>query len=90
MERRRNVADQNRKLPRRITVATTASVLLHELQKPLELYRERHPDVQLSFIDRPSVMARKHLEDGEADVAVVGQIDAPMSPRTEVTAAADI
>ena len=78
-------ADQNQKLTRRITVATTASLLLHELQKPLELYRKRHPDVQLSFIDRPSAMARKHLEDGEADVAIVGQINAPKHPRIEVT-----
>jgi len=76
-------ADQNRRLPRRITVATTASLLLHELQRPLALYREQHPDVQLSFIDRPSAMARKHLEDGEADVAVVGQIDEPDHPRIE-------
>jgi molybdate transport repressor ModE-like protein len=78
-------ADQNQKLARRITVATTASLLLHELQKPLELYRKRHPDVQLSFIDRPSAMARKHLEDGEADVAIVGQINASKHPRIEVT-----
>jgi molybdate transport repressor ModE-like protein len=78
-------ADQNQKLARRITVATTASLLLHELQKPLELYRKRHPDVQLSFIDRPSTMARKHLEDGEADVAIVGQIDAPQHPRIAAT-----
>ncbi len=78
-------ADQNRRLPRRIVVATTASLLLHELQRPLELYRKRHPDVQLSFIDRPSVMARKHLEDGEADVAVVGMIDPQPNPRIEVT-----
>jgi len=41
--------------------------------------------VQLSFIDRPSAMARKHLEDGEADVAIVGQIDAPGHPRIEAT-----
>ena len=78
-------ADQTRKLARRITVATTASLLLHELQKPLEIYRKHHPDVQLSFIDRPSTMARKHLEDGEADVAIVGQIDAPDHPRIEAT-----
>jgi len=78
-------ADQNRKLARRITVATTASLLLHELQKPLERYRKLHPDVQFSFIDRPSAMARKHLEDGEADVAIVGLIDAPDHPRIEAT-----
>jgi DNA-binding transcriptional LysR family regulator len=34
-------ADQNRKLPRRITVATTASLLLYELQEPLELPHHR-------------------------------------------------
>jgi len=77
-------ADQNKKLPRRITVATTASLLLHELQKPLGLYRKSHPDVQMSFIDRPSTMARKHLEDGEADVAIVGQINACPHSRIEV------
>jgi molybdate transport repressor ModE-like protein len=78
-------ADQNKKLPRRITVATTASLLLHELQKPLEIYRKRFPEVELSFIDRPSTMARKHLEDGEADVAIIGQIAAPKQTRIEVT-----
>lgn len=78
-------ADQNKKLPRRITVATTASLLLHELQKPLDLYRKLHPEVELSFIDRPSAMARKHLEDGDADVAILGQIDAPLNPRLQVT-----
>ncbi len=78
-------ADQNHKLTRRITVATTASLLLHELQKPLDRYRKLHPEVELSFIDRPSAMARKHLEDGEADVAIVGQIHAAKHPRIEVT-----
>ncbi len=66
-------------------MATKASLLLHELQKPLEIYRKRFPEVELSFIDRPSVMARKYLEDGEADVAIIGQIDAPKQPRIEVT-----
>ena len=78
-------AEQNRKRARSITVATTASLLLHELQEPLDRYRKLHPDVQLSFIDRPSAMARKHLEDGEADVAIVGQIQAPEHPRIAVT-----
>jgi len=76
-------ADQNKKLPRRITVATTASLLLHELQKPLDLYRQQHPEVQLSFIDRPSTVSRKHLEDGEADIAIIGQIDTPSQSRIE-------
>jgi len=78
-------ADQMRRLPRRITVATTASLLLHESQKPLDLYRKRHPEVELSFIDRPSAMARKHLEDGEADLAIIGQIDAPPAARLQTT-----
>lgn len=78
-------ADQNQKLARRITVATTASLLLHELQMPLDLYRKLYPDVELLFLDRPSSAARKHLEDGEADVAVVGQFDATHHPRIEVT-----
>jgi molybdate transport repressor ModE-like protein len=64
--------EQKRLLPCRITVATTASLLLHELQRPLAVLRERHPDIELTFIDRPSVIALKHLENGDADIAVLG------------------
>ena len=78
-------AEKNRRLPRRITVATTASLLLHELQAPLAILRERHPDIELTFIDRPSTIARRHLENGDADVAIIGQIGEKPSPQLAVT-----
>jgi molybdate transport repressor ModE-like protein len=67
-------ADRIAKLPRRLTVATTASLLLHELQRPLAILRERHPDIELTFIDRPSAIALRHLESGDADMAIVGRL----------------
>jgi molybdate transport repressor ModE-like protein len=67
-------ANKNARVPRRITIATTASLLLHELQAPLAVFRERFPDVEITLIDRPSAVARKLLETGEADVAILGQI----------------
>ena len=73
----------NRELPPHATVATTESLLLHELQRPLSVLRERHPDIQLTFLDRPSAIALKHLEQGEADVAIVGRIDA--APPSQLT-----
>lgn len=76
-------ADRIRKLPRRITVATTASLLLHELQCPLAVVRQQHPDIELTFIDRPSAIARKHLENGDADIAIIGQIGSEPPPQIE-------
>jgi molybdate transport repressor ModE-like protein len=79
-------ADRIEKLPRRLTVATTASLLLHELQRPLAVVRERHPDIELTFIDRPSAIALKHLENGDADIAIIGRLaNEPAPEPLEVT-----
>lgn len=67
--------DRRKLLARQLTVATTGSLLANELRPPLELFRRTHPEVRLEFIDRPSAAARELLERGQADLAVVGQLD---------------
>jgi molybdate transport repressor ModE-like protein len=61
-------------LSRRLVVATTSSLLNHELRKPVALYRRKHPEVSISLIDRPSSAAQELLLRGRADVAVIGRI----------------
>jgi molybdate transport repressor ModE-like protein len=78
-------AEKSRALPPQITVATTESLLLHELQRPLAVLREQHPGIALNFLDRPSTIARRHLEQGEADLAIVGQIEEGDSSSLRVT-----
>ena len=62
-------------LPRRITVATTATLLTYDLREPLQRFRKLHPGVELTFFDRPSRESRAILERGEADLAIVGELD---------------
>ena len=73
---RERFTEPNRSIPRRLTVAGPASVLVNELPTPLRRYREHYPEVELSLIDAPSNPARRMLEDGEVDLAVVGQLEA--------------
>ena len=61
-------------LKRRLVVATTSSLLNHELRKPVGLFRRAHPDVSISLVDRPSTAARELLLRGLADVAVLGSL----------------
>ena len=70
-------------LKRRLVVATTSSLLNHELRKPVELFRRKHPDVGISLVDRPSTAARELLLRGLADVAVVGRL-ADTAQETEI------
>lgn len=72
---RERFTEQSRLIPRRLTIAGPGNVLVNELPAPLRRYRELHPDVELSLIDTPSNPARQRLEDGEVDLAVVGQLD---------------
>jgi molybdate transport repressor ModE-like protein len=78
-------SERLRTLPRRIAVATTSSLLLHELQRPLALIRQQQPDLEMTFLDRPSTIARKHLENGDADVAILGRLGEEPFPRLEWT-----
>ena len=66
--------DRLGKMQRRLVVATTASLLNHELREPVEIYRRSHPDVSLSLVDRPSKSALELLSHGEADVAIIGRV----------------
>jgi len=62
------------RIPRRLTVATTSSVLNHELREPTAKFRRKYPDVSLNFIDRTSASALELLTTAKADIAVVGRV----------------
>lgn len=66
--------DRRGQLKRRLVVATTASLLNHELKDVVESFRKAHPDVTLSLVDRSSMAALELLAHGEADVAVIGSV----------------
>ncbi len=66
--------DRQKRLVRRLTVATTASLVAHELCEPLQTYRQLHPEVRLTVIDRPSPAARSAFEQGQADIALIGEL----------------
>ncbi len=65
-------ASRTNSCPKRLVLASALQLLKNELREPLAEYRRRHPEVRLIIIDRPSTKARQALEDGEADIAVVG------------------
>ncbi|MEI6232833.1 MAG: LysR family transcriptional regulator [Planctomycetota bacterium] len=67
--------DRKGQLKRRLRVATTASLLHHELRKPVALFRKKHPEVSISLLERPSAEAKDFLQRGHADVAIIGRFD---------------
>lgn len=67
--------DRVGRLHRRLIVATTTSLLNHELREPMAAYRRLHPEVTLNLVDRPSTAALELLRNGEADIAVIGRIE---------------
>jgi DNA-binding transcriptional LysR family regulator len=67
--------EQSKTIPRRLAVASPASILVNELPAPICEYYRRYGDVELSLIDVASNAARKLLEDGEVDLAVAGQLE---------------
>jgi DNA-binding transcriptional LysR family regulator len=69
---------QARLLPRRLRVAAPGNVLVNELPDPIRRYRQQHPDVELSLIESSSRRCRQMLEAGDADLAVVGVLDAEL------------
>lgn len=66
---------RSRSIQHRLDVASPANILVNELPVPIHRFHEEHADVDLSLIDIPSNPARKLLEEGEVDLAVVGQLD---------------
>jgi len=73
-------AERRGKLHRRLTLATTAALLAHELPAAIGDYRIVHPNVELTIIDRPSLEARAIFERGGADIAIVGSTGAEGVP----------
>lgn len=73
-------ADRLQKSPRKLTIAAPVSVLTTELPEPIQRYREHYPDVELTLIDSLSNPARKLLEDGDVDLAVIGQLETTFPP----------
>jgi DNA-binding transcriptional LysR family regulator len=69
-----NFLVQLKKVKQKITIATTTSLLNHELGEPTAEYRKKFPDVSLSFIDRTSSSATELLMMAKADIAVVGRL----------------
>ncbi len=61
-------------LPRRLTVATTGTLLVNELHGPLREFRRQFAGVELCFLDRPSAAARDLLLDGSVELAVIGRL----------------
>ena len=67
--------ERRREAPRRLTVATTSGLLAGLLQTPIRDFRRRHPDVQLSFLDRISSEAIKLVVDGSTALGIVGHLE---------------
>lgn len=68
--------------PRTMVIATTASLLNNELQKPLNQFQKTHPNVRLRFREEPSRECVRRLEAGEVDLAFFGHLGgAIVSPR---------
>ncbi|MEM1226984.1 MAG: LysR family transcriptional regulator [Planctomycetota bacterium] len=66
---------RSQSIHQRLVVASPANILVNELPSPIRRYRRKYEDVELSLIDLPSNPARQLLEDREADLAVVGQLE---------------
>ncbi|PAY18721.1 hypothetical protein CKO51_14830 [Rhodopirellula sp. SM50] len=66
---------QSQSIPRRLSVASPANILVNELPEPICQYYEQHGDVELSLVDVVSNEARELLERGEVDLAVAGQLE---------------
>ena len=68
----RSFADRQGLVERSLTVTAPAPLLARELREPVLQYRRRLPAVRLKLLDRPSALARELLEEGQADIAVIG------------------
>ena len=85
-------SERRGKLHRRLTLATTTSLLTHELPSAIARYRQAQPNVELILIDRPSLEARAIFERGGADIAIIGSTGtegAPSQCRVETVTSYD-
>src|SRR5262249_37994406 len=67
--------DRRGELVRHLAVTTTASLLAHELKQPVQEYLRRYPNVHLTLMDRPSPGGIALLEEGQADLGVLGHLE---------------
>jgi molybdate transport repressor ModE-like protein len=67
--------DRRGQLVRHLTVVTTASLLALELKLPVQEYLRRFPNVHLTLMDRPSLAGMTLLEEGLADLGVLGHLE---------------
>lgn len=67
--------DRRGELIRHLVVTTTASLLTHELKRPVQQYLRRFPNVRLSLMDRPSPGGLSLLEEGQADLGLLGHLE---------------
>lgn len=65
-------AERRGTLQRRLTLATTTALLTYELPRIIAKYRQKHPNVELYLVDRPSLESRALFERGQADIAIIG------------------
>ncbi|MCP5557234.1 MAG: LysR family transcriptional regulator [Verrucomicrobiaceae bacterium] len=65
-------ADRQKNALRTLRIVAPASMLHGALRKPVAAFRRKHPEVRLTLIDQPSFVARKWLEDGDADIGIIG------------------
>jgi len=61
-------------VPRRIVLAMTPSLLLHELRQPLAIYRQAWPTVAIDVREGTSAESLERVQASEADVAVAGHM----------------
>lgn len=73
-------AVKSREVVRRLSIAAPNCILVNELPASIRQYREEHPEVELTFIDNQSNPARALVENGEVDLAVVGQLTTKFPP----------
>lgn len=63
-------ADAREQAPRKLVVATTASLLAHDLKTPVREFHRRAPEVHLTLIDRPPVEVAAVVENGDAELGI--------------------
>lgn len=79
-------SERSHQTPRTLVIATTASLLNNELQKPLSLFQKSHPTVRLRFREEPSRECVQRLEAGEVDLAFFGHLGGDIvSPRLHLS-----
>jgi DNA-binding transcriptional LysR family regulator len=67
--------DRKEKAVRQLVVATTASLLAHDLKRPIATFRRRHPQVHLTLIDRPPTEVAGLVESGQAELGITSHAE---------------